>query len=195
MPDCRRSMTLRQPRRAPTRSKMTKRKRKRDPRAEYWDPHPEELAEVGYREDGIVWLTKTPETATPEQALDEFAGDTRNTSAGASAASGTSPSIRRKADATIRPRCNSPMSLIPMATHSGRSQLLTTTVRRASGRSPKRRSATRGVRTPLRPVWCGRTAGPPLPRFDSKRFAILQPWYRAAPRRSYRDRFARPCDY
>jgi hypothetical protein len=31
------------------------------------------VGEVGYRDDGIVWLTVTPETATPETALRTFA--------------------------------------------------------------------------------------------------------------------------
>ncbi len=46
-------------------------------RPEDWDLRPEELAEVGYEDDGIMWLTVTPETATPEQALAHFAEGSR----------------------------------------------------------------------------------------------------------------------
>jgi hypothetical protein len=56
---------------------MTPRRRKEGPPAEYWNPNPDELGEVGYREDGIVWLTVTEETATSELALAHFAGRDR----------------------------------------------------------------------------------------------------------------------
>src|SRR3712207_6619399 len=46
---------------------------RRDGGLEGWDPDPDELAEVGYEEDGIMWLTVTPRTATAEQALVVFA--------------------------------------------------------------------------------------------------------------------------
>ena len=38
------------------------------------DPVPSAIAQVGYEEGGSMWLTVTPDTATPEQALAEFAG-------------------------------------------------------------------------------------------------------------------------
>lgn len=37
------------------------------------DTDPDELAELGYEQDGIMWLAVTPATATREQALTEFA--------------------------------------------------------------------------------------------------------------------------